>query len=115
MLLTIGLVAASPSGQKRLTAHVIADIKQQIHVFLAAVPMFEAVQDFGEPVGSFATGGAFAARFVAVKLAHAQRSVNHTGVFVHDNYAARTSHRTCGRDSLEVERRIQFIWSQHRC
>ena len=91
MLLTMGLVAASPSGQNDLPLMLSQMSSKQIDVFLAAVSMFEAVQDFGEPVGSFATGSAFATRFVAIELGHAQHSINDAGVFVHDHDAAGAS------------------------
>src|SRR5712691_2702619 len=91
---------------ERFAADVIADVEQKIEVFLAAVSMFEPVQDFGEPVGSFATGGAFAARFVAVELAHAQHGINDAGIFVHDNDSTRACHRTGGGDGLEIKQSI---------
>src|SRR5579872_748383 len=71
---------------------VVADIHQQVYIFLFAVTMLKAFQDFGEPVRSFATGSAFAARLVAVELGHAQYSANDAGILVNGNNAAGAEH-----------------------
>src|SRR5579883_2736928 len=89
-------------GAERLAADVIADIQQQVDIALPTVAMLDAMQDFGQPVGSLATGGAFTAGFIAVEFCHAQYGVYYARVLVHDDHAAGAEHRTGGGDCLEV-------------
>src|SRR2546421_2013608 len=93
-------------GTEGLAADIIAYVHQEIDIALTAVPMFNAFQDFGQPVGTFTARSTFAARFVAVELCHAQDGPYDTGIFVHDNDSTGAKHRASGCDSFKVERRV---------
>src|SRR5579859_5940674 len=100
-------------GAEGLSADVIANIDQQIDILLAALAMLQALQNLGQPVGSFAARRAFATGLVAVELTHAQDSPNDAGVLVDNDQATGTEHRASRTDGLEIQRRIHFIRAEH--
>src|SRR3989440_12722851 len=79
-------------GTEGLAADIIAYVHQEIDIALTAMPMFNAFQDFGQPVGTLTARSTFAARFVAVELCHAQHGSNDTGIFIHDNDSTGAKH-----------------------
>src|SRR5690348_16598851 len=80
-------------GAERLTGKIVADIEQQIEVFLLTPAMFKAVQDLGQPVGALAAGRTFAARLVAIELGHTQDRAHDAGIFAYDDDSAGARHR----------------------
>ena len=75
-----------------LAADIVAYVHQEIDIALTAMPMFNAFQDFGQPVGTLTARSTFAARFIAIKLCYAQDGPYDTGIFVHDNDSTRAKH-----------------------
>jgi hypothetical protein len=73
---------------ERLATDVIADIHEQIDIALPAIAMLNAMENFGQPVGSFAARSAFTTGFIAVEFRHAQHGVNNARILVHHNDAA---------------------------
>src|SRR5690348_4032129 len=59
---------------------VVGEVEQQLQVFLAALPMFDAVDDAIEPAGAFTARRALAAGFLEVEVREALGRAHHAGV-----------------------------------
>src|SRR5690606_1523926 len=69
-------------------------IHQQIDVAHFAVPVFDPMQHFLHPSGSFPAGAALAAGFVMVKTGEIPGVPDNTGILVHYDESARPQHGT---------------------
>src|SRR5579859_1317909 len=58
---------------ERAAENVVADVEQLVQVGVAALAMFQRVEQLDDPVGALAARRAFAARLVLVELHPAQR------------------------------------------
>src|SRR3954452_9090015 len=57
---------------ERFAADIIADVQQQVDIFLFALTMLQTFQDLDQPVGSFAARCTLPAGLVAIELIGAQ-------------------------------------------
>ena len=93
-----------PETAERGVGNHPGQVLQHIEVLKGALSRDDPFENFKHPAGSLAAGHALAAGFVLCEVHKEPRHLDHAGVLVHNDEAARSDHRADLFERVEIKR-----------
>src|ERR1700731_3039014 len=94
---------------ERPPEHIFRELVDQANIFGAPTAFVKAVKHFAQPCGAFAARDAPAAGLMRIEMHDPPGQVDHAGIFVENDGAARAQHRADLCDGVIIERDIDFL------